>query len=252
MILNRLQLGAPIANLGAGGAVNSKAVVWLREERGIATSLLEAVLVIAIVAIISAIALTAAMNHIENARLARAASDTEAIAISIHSFMHDTGWAPAFKNGNARGPEDDIFLVLETGGSDPLVDPMAAMSLHWPAETGAHDLLENQLIKNKPGNTGMPYPRMGEISFARFRGWNGPYTASMPSADPWGDKYLVNVQLLTPKGVQIAHDTLTLGTGQRAAVFVVSAGPNRQLDTRFDQAADSFVAGGDDVVYRIQ
>jgi type II secretory pathway pseudopilin PulG len=232
--------------------VNAEASARLKDERGIATSLLEAVLVIAIVAIVSAIALTAAMNHIENARLARAASDTEAIAISIHSFMHDTGFAPAFKNGNARGPGDDIFLVLETGGSDPFIDPMAGMSLHWPMHAADHDLLENQLVKNKPGNTGTAYPRMGEISFARFKGWNGPYTASMPSSDPWGDKYLVNVQLLTPKGVQMAHDTLTLGTGQRAAAFVISAGPNRQLDTKFDQAADSFVAGGDDVVYRIQ
>src|SRR5437868_1034649 len=83
-----------------------------------ATSLLEAVLVIAIIAIVSAVALTAAMNHIENARLARAVADTEAIGISIHSFMHDTGFAPAFKNGNARGPEDGIFLVLETDGSN--------------------------------------------------------------------------------------------------------------------------------------
>jgi type II secretory pathway pseudopilin PulG len=232
--------------------VNRAASARLKDERGIATSLLEAVLVIAIIAIVSAVALTAAMNHIENARLARAASDTEAIAISIHSFMHDTGFAPAFKNGNARGPEDDIFLVLETGGSDPFIDPMAGMSLHWPMGTADHDLLENQLIKNKPGNTGTPYPRMGQISFARFKGWNGPYTASMPSSDPWGDKYFVNVQLLTPKGVQMAHDTLALGTGQRAAAFVISAGPNRQLDTRFDQVADSFVAGGDDIVYRIQ
>ena len=228
--------------------MNAEASARLKDERGMATSLLEAVLVIAIIAIVSAIALTAAMNHIENAKLARAVADTEAIGISIHSFMHDTGFAPAFKNGNARGPEDAIFLVLETDGSNPPAD----MSLHWPMETSNHDRLENQLIKNKPGDTGMPYPRMGEISFARFKGWNGPYNASMPSSDPWGDKYFVNVQLLTPKGVQMAHDTLTLGTGQRAAAFVISAGPNRQLDTRFDQAADAFVAGGDDIVYRIQ
>jgi len=74
----------------------------------------------------------------------------------------------------------------------------------------------------------------------------------MPSSDPWGDKYFVNIQLLTAKGIQMAHSTLTLSTGQRPAVFVVSAGPNRQLETRFDQVAEAFAAGGDDVVFRIQ
>jgi hypothetical protein len=92
---------------------------------------------------------------------------------------------------------------------------------------------------------------MGQISYARFKGWNGPYTGKMPSSDPWDDKYFVNIQLLTPKGIQ-QEQSLTLGTGQRPAVFVISAGPNRQLETKFDQAADAFAAGGDDIVFRIQ
>ena len=217
-------------------------------EGGLATSLLEAALVIAIVAAISRIALVAAIRHIEDARLSRAMADAQIVGISIHSFMHDTGFAPVFKNGNARGPEDQMFLVLQSDGSDPEVDS----SLHWPAEANARDRLENQLMKNQPGGTGAPYPRMGQILYARFKGWNGPYTTFIPSSDPWGDKYLVNVQLLTPKGVQIEHDTLRLGTGQRAAVFVVSAGPNRQLETKFDQVTENFVAGGDDIVFRIQ
>jgi type II secretory pathway pseudopilin PulG len=220
---------------------------WIRSELGMATSLLEAALVIAIIAVVSSIALVAAMQHIEDARLSRAMADTEMIGVSIHSFMDDTGWAPAFKNGNARGPQDDIFLVLQSAGSDPAV----ASSLDWPTDAAQFDRLENQLIKNLPAGTGVAYPRMGQISYARFKGWNGPYTTSMPSSDPWGDKYLVNVQLLTPKGVQMDH-TLTLGTGQRPAVFVISAGPNRQLETKFDQVTEQFVAGGDDVVYRIQ
>ena len=225
-----------------------KAAARLVSENGLATSLLEAALVIAILAIVSSVALVAAMRHLEDARLSRAMADSEMIGVSIHSFMHDTGWAPVFKDGGARGPEDDMFLVLETAGSEPIVDE----SLHWPMEAVQRDRLENQLMKNKPGETGTAYPRMGQISYSRFKGWNGPYTTSMPSSDPWGDKYFVNVQLLTPKGVQIQHQTLTLGTGQRPAVFVVSAGPNRELETRFDQIAEEFVAGGDDVVFRIQ
>lgn len=220
----------------------------ISSDRGMATSLIETVLVIAIVAIVSSVALVSAMGHMEDAKVAQAAKDTEIIGVSIHSFMHDTGYAPAFRSGNARGPQDDVFSVLETEGSEPLADE----SLNWPAEAGSRDRLENQLLENRPGEIGVPYPRMGEISYARFKGWNGPYTAKMPASDPWDNKYFVNVQLLTPKGIDMASETLTLGTGQRAAVFVISAGPNRQLDTRFDQIADSFAAGGDDVIFRIQ
>jgi type II secretory pathway pseudopilin PulG len=219
----------------------------IRGESGIATSLLEAALVIAILAIVSTMALMAAMRHLDDARLTRAMGDTETIGISIQRFMQDSGWPPVFKSGDARGPQDDIFYLLQSDGSDPIFDS----SLNWPTTDSRRDRLENQLIKNQPGGMGAPYPRMGQISYNRYKGWNGPYTTAMPSSDPWGDRYFVNVQLLSPKGIQ-ADPNLTLGTGQRPAVFVISAGPNRQLETKFDQVAEAFVAGGDDVVFRIQ
>jgi type II secretory pathway pseudopilin PulG len=208
----------------------------IRGQAGAAASLIEAVAVIAILAIVAAIALAATVQHIEDARLARAMADTQMIGIGIQSF----------KSGTARGPQDDFFLMLQSTGSDPGI----ASSLNWPADARQIDRLENQLIKNQPGGSGAPYPRMGQISYARFKGWDGPYFTTLPS-DPWGDKYLVNAQLLSPKGIQM-ETSLTLGIGQRPAVFVVSAGPNRQLETKFDQIADQFVAGGDDIVYRIQ
>jgi len=85
----------------------------IRDNRGIATSLLETALVIAIVAVISSIALVSAIAHIEDAKISRAMADAEIISVSIHSFMHDTGFAPAFKNGNAHGPEDGILPCLQ-------------------------------------------------------------------------------------------------------------------------------------------
>ena len=188
------------------------------------------------------------MDQIENAKLSRANADTAMIGISIHSFIHDTGFPPAFKAGDTRGPDDQIFQVLETAGSNPGV----VGSLHWPEDPATHERLENQLIRNRPSDSDHPYPRMGQIPFSRFKGWNGPYVPRIPSSDPWDNKYLVNIQLLTVKGLKMAASTLAVGTGQRPAIFVVSAGPNRQIETRFDQTADSFVAGGDDIVFRIQ
>src|SRR5690349_4518387 len=83
---------------------------WI-DSRGLATSLMETVLVIAIAAILTSMAIVASMNQIEDARLTRAAADTKAIGVAIHTFMHDTGVAPAFKKGTAHGPNDEIFRL---------------------------------------------------------------------------------------------------------------------------------------------
>src|SRR5262249_48075513 len=106
----------------------------------------------------------------------------------------------------------------------------------------------NQLNLDNPGLSGIAYSRVGELSYARFQGWNGPYMSQLPSADPWGDKYLANVGLLTTQGAQLAN----LPPGRRPAVFVISAGANRTLETSYLQAGGQFTAGGDDVVFRIQ
>jgi type II secretory pathway pseudopilin PulG len=236
------------------------AIVMIKDARGVATSLLEAALVVAIAAVISSVALVSGMTNVDNARVSRAQGDTEIIGVAIQSFMTDTGFAPAFKAGNAHSPSDDIFLVLQSSGNEPIADP----SLNWPAafnpqnpQISQRDFLANQVVTNQPGYVGtsnfagVPYPRMGQISWSRYKGWNGPYNASVPRSDPWDDKYFVNVQLLTQQGIA-QENTLRLGTGQRPAVFVISAGPNRTIETRFDQTADAFVAGGDDIIYRIQ
>lgn len=221
----------------------------VQSDRGVATSLLETVLVIAIVSIIASVAMVSAVDHLESAKLSRATADAEMIGIAIHSFMLDNGFAPAFKSGDERGPQAEIFRVLETGGSEPVP---SLDSLGWPTASEDRDLLANHLVKNQPGGAGTRYRRVGEGSNLRFKGWNGPYLASIPTSDPWNNKYLVNVQLLTPKGAGMAAGSLVLPDGMRAAVIVLSSGPNRMLETRFDQIADTFVAGGDDVIFRIQ
>jgi type II secretory pathway pseudopilin PulG len=212
------------------------------------TSLLEALLVLAIVATLSGVALVSAMDHVEAARYSRAQADTESLGVAIHSFINDNGFAPGYKSGVQRGADAAIFLLLETQGSDP----GEMTSLDWPSEESDRDRLENHLIRNLPSGAGPRYLRMGEISYARHKGWNGPYIAKAPSSDPWDNKYLVNVQFLTPRGLKMPAGNMQLGIGQRPAAIVISAGPNRRLETAFAQPADSFAAGGDDIVFRIQ
>jgi type II secretory pathway pseudopilin PulG len=217
------------------------------DNRGVATSLIEAVLVIGIVTIIASVATGAALERIEDARFVQATSDTELIGMSVHSFMQDTGSSPAFKSGLATSPTDEIYRILHTDGSDAI-----DLTGSWPTDSDEKDSIENHLVRNQPGVTEPSYLRRGEISYDRHKGWNGPYLNRIPSVDPWDGRYLVNVQFLTPQGVERVREDLELPSGGRIAVVVLSAGPDRIIETRFDQISESFAPGGDDVVFRIQ
>ena len=228
-----------------------KPLSTLGNNRGLSTSLIEAVLVIAVTAILASVTMIPALGGMDDAKVSKALSDTKLIGIAILNFMRDTGRAPAFKSGLATLPTDEIFLVLETEGEEA-VD----VTESWPSEADRRDLFDNHIMMNQPGVTAPSYPRVGEISYDRQKGWNGPYLTELPSSDPWGDQYLANVQFLTLQGVDLARNDpdnpLTVPTGARVAVVVLSPGGNRTIETDFAQLHDSFSAGGDDIIFRIQ
>ena len=218
----------------------------LADNRGVANSLLEVVLVLLVVTTLAAGAVSSGSARMEDARQARAHAEAREIAMAVLNFTQDTGVPPAFKSGIATSPSDEIFFVLESAGDDA-VDGTNS----WPTETDERDLLENHLLMNQPDGTAPSYLRVGEISYNRQKGWNGPYPSKIP-VDPWGDRYLLNVQFLTRQGVDLVRAELGVPTGGRVAVVVLSPGANRTIETRFDQLADSFSAGGDDIIFRIQ
>ena len=140
------------------------------------------------------------------------------------------------------------------------------------------DSLENHLQLNTPANDiNKAYPLSGVGAFGSddARGWDGPYLQNLPSADSWGSKFMINVQELNVGHLAADHG----GVNTVIAVFAISCGPNQALDTssvqivagdnivvtgddiglrirlietHFDQLADSFSAGRDDIIFRIQ
>jgi hypothetical protein len=204
---------------------------------------MEATLVIAIAAVLSTVAIITSSDQVSDADSATSHSEVKLIGVSILSFMQDTGYSPAYLAGTSNGPNDAIVEILGSEGSDP--DDSTGT---WNLKGRKADLLTNHLTQNNPGDSKVGYKRVGEISYARFQGWNGPYMSKIPAADPWGDRYLVNIGFATSQGATNAG----FATGKRPAVFVISAGANRTLETKYLQAADEFVEGGDDEVFRIQ
>ena len=134
-----------------------------------AFTLIEILIVLAIIAILAGILTPVTMSYIEGARVVRAQNDVEAIGKAILSFNEDTALWPIYRSGDV----EPYYNILYGPGILP------------SGSAGTDDRLENQLNSNIPA-----YPTTGEFA------WRGPYLSSL-DADPWGNSYVVNASELT-------------------------------------------------------
>ncbi len=241
-------------------------------NEGVATSLIEAAATVALGAMLATVALAGGLDAVDDSKIQGAVSDANVIAQGVVKFYQDTSIFPLFKDGNAVGPRDDYFnnLVSENGTypTDPTGTwdiPASPDTYNSNSERFGHevsstdDTIEGHMIRNRLGWTSTDggltflgtatYPERGTVPGDPRRGWSGPYVVMMSKADPWGGKYLINVRKLHVKHFV---DIGSTGVLPNVAVIVVSAGPNRTLETPADQTGKDFLALGDDVVFRIK
>ena len=189
-------------------------------------TLIEVVIVLAIIGLLASIIAPNMARYVQNSKLRRATKDVGLIGGAIGAFYNDLGDWPVWQVGTARQSGDAKFALLYGPGTLP--GQGGAPS----GDTG--DALVNHLGINTPvyptnvGDPTLPYA------------WRGPYLEQF-RADPWGQAYLVNVKFLWPVDEQ----------GNKP-VYVLSSGPNRVVDTNFDQTGPNMTIGGDDIVYRIK
>jgi prepilin-type N-terminal cleavage/methylation domain-containing protein len=199
-------------------------------------TLIEVTVVLAVIVTLALILTPSIANSINEARAARARNDCQTIASGLYQFYRDTGFFPVWKvsqKGGAGTPADRL-QVLVSQGNVPSED------LASPWTTGVAGSLSDQLVTNAPG-----YALRSATS--QF-GWNGPYFSSELMADPWGNRYAVNVAL-----VDLSPGAATVGGQAKMAVWVLSAGPNGIIETPFAASILTAVRpGGDDIGTRVQ
>jgi type II secretory pathway pseudopilin PulG len=257
---------------------------WIRDSKGVATSLIEATATIAVGAVLAGVAVGGAIDAINNSKVQAAIGDVSTIGQGMITFYKDNDFFPLFADGSKTGGGDSFFgfLVSENGtfptDSTTATDKWSVVSDTTPWDgtigffgikpdytaatngTGA-DSIEGDLIRNLLGNgaassTNPHYPLRGTYTGDPNRGWSGPYVTSLPKTDPWGDKYIVNIRNLHSgylTSIQTTYSTCTSGSALPSlAVFVLSAGPNRTIETPVNQCFNTFSALGDDIVFRIK
>jgi len=156
---------------------------------------------------------------------------------AIARLYQDAGFVPRTHDSRNGGPGVHAVDLLVSPGNAPAMPTSSSGVAKWV--TGTTDMLEYHLYNNVPGyrlksNDGMP-------------GWNGPYVASPPTADPWGNRYMINVAYLDP-----TPNVLDSNGNLKSAAFVLSAGENGIVETLFDQPVTDVEVGGDDIVHRLQ
>jgi prepilin-type N-terminal cleavage/methylation domain-containing protein len=206
-------------------------------KRNSGFTLIEMVVVLAVVAILAAILTPTIAKNINDAKIARANNEVQVIAAAIGSFYKDLGRWPT---SNGADFTDTIQLLYSTGDTPAIQGAGVDEEEYWLADgTGwaanLTDTFDNQLIANTPGG-GAPYPNDTTVPRPELR-WRGPYITEV-RADPWGSHYSCNIWY--------TFNTTTNYVG------LWSAGPDRTSNTDAIQASSAVTIGGDDVLFRLQ
>jgi prepilin-type N-terminal cleavage/methylation domain-containing protein len=224
------------------------------KEKGF--TLIEIVVVLGVIAVLSAILFPIVTSHLGEAKITRAKKDTNNIAAAIIKFEESVGKWPRWVDGTKTKDADARFIVLyskdgkkaEEGtgvagvanwnkGANDNADPTYSGVGGVPANNDG-DTLDHHLSENAPGGTA--------DAAKQYKKWKGPYL-SVPKADPWGNKYYANVQFLAGQ----PGDAAAGDKGKHS--FVISAGADGVINTAFDQdASKKLDVGGDDIVAEIK
>ena len=186
-------------------------------------SLIEMVVVLAIIAILAAIITPLTIGYVDRARINAARTDVRNIAAAVISFNTDTRVWPIYKTSGDI-PNGEAYEVMVTVGDEAALDSGLTSTLWTTGSSGdlRATINENSLTLSTSGR----------------RAWNGGYMNDI-AEDPWGTKYYFNGLHLKP--------------GATSASFVLSAGADKTIDTEFDQTSSgTFTVGNDDIVQRIR
>ncbi len=197
-------------------------------------TLIEIVVILAVIAIIAAAMVPRISGIMDDAKISRAGSEVQTIGMGILRFNANTGKWPSRNSSDS----DNSIKSLISGTADAPV-PAPGLGSTGFLETPS-DYFDNHLKNNSPGDAaaGGDYPVMG------VNRWNGPYLQQV-AADPWGNAYICNIQSAWE------NDTTNY-----LYCYVICAGPDGTIQTNGEVTGSDVEAGhaigGDDIAFLIR
>lgn len=157
-------------------------------------TLIEVIVVAAIIAILAGILVPMIFNQIDESKISKAKGDAKSFQTAITMFRKDNSCWPNRTNG--ADPTTNTIQVLFSEGT-------AIADLATKGWNGSNNQLLNHLRINDNG-----YPAAM---------WKGPYLPEA-GADPWGNQYMVGAKNFE----------------NSSAVWILSAGPDGVIQTGID------------------
>jgi type II secretory pathway pseudopilin PulG len=230
-------------------------------QRGV--SLVEASIVLSVFALLTAMLAPSIGGYISDSQHAAAKKDVEVIGTALSRMLSDVGEAWVLRDGNgaalttppSHAAGNRVDLLAGSGAVPTVGVARATAGADWDdaVNDAAVQRLEYFLVQNTPSNlaanayrTASSMSVVGEFDpdggalYNAEHAWRGAYLPGPIGPDPWGTRYAVNVEFLAR----------ALGSGPSGNVndvFVISAGPDRVVDTRFD--LDGASPGSTDLIY---
>ncbi len=200
-------------------------------------TLIEMVVVLAVVAILVAILVPTIARHIKEAKITRAQNEELVISAAILSLYKDTGKWPGYDMQGNSGTAVNRILSGETTDYIPQQTDGNG-SANWynldPAVPMYYYLYYNDPNHNNTQNeTGVDYLTDGE-----FR-WKGPYIDDRTKLDPWGAVYVISARYFP------GNPIITSATKANHRVLVLSAGINQVWETPFDDSTTRITSPDD-------
>jgi len=202
-------------------------------------TLIEMVVVLAVIAILAAILVPEIAKHITDSKITRTVNEEQVITAAIMMLNKDTGKWP---RTNANGPAGNLDRILSGLPGDAVATGVQAGSragaTNW-GSYGSTKYLRDFLFFNNPDDdqgpnnqnqTGQDYPISGQFA------WKGPYLDKEGFVDPWGNQYVISARYF-PGGLSANH--------HRA--IILSAGSDGLWSTAFNDATTRLTTPSDDV-----
>lgn len=229
-------------------------------------SLVEATIILMVMMLLTSVLAPSINDYVNDAKHVKAKEDCEAIGQSVARLARDVGPCMKWNGGQPCTKQNRVDILFSDGkvvSSDDL-GPQAVdfqsneikdNVINWGCRTTQNaDHLENQLVRNSRGYaTPADKNTFGKSGPHWNLGWRGAYISPVISADPWGNRYLVNTVFLTV-AIDANHGR---GEGQRSGgwskdTICITGGPNNLYESPFAGSQNGGTERlGDDLIFVI-
>ncbi len=209
-------------------------------------TLIEMVVVLAVVAILAAILTPEIAKHIKDSKITRAVNEEQVITAAIMMLNKDTGKWP---RTNANGPAGSFNRLLSGMPGNPVPTGVQAGARSGASNwgTGSSKYLRDFLFYNNPDDeqgpvgqnqSGQDYPISGQFA------WRGPYLDKEGFVDPWGNQYVISARYFPGSPSANHHRAIILSAGSDGLWSTAYSDTTTRLTTPSDDTYGPYINDG--------